>query len=100
MTIIEKGPSKVQSPSSNESRSGFIKSELRRELRSPDMKEKSSRRDGDLISTATSALRRLHFRSAGGSRPKRVFIYCINRFHHRVYKQKKELKIIRVQNIL
>lgn len=69
MTIIEKGPSKVQAPSPSEPRSGFIKTpETRRELRSP---EKSGRKDNDLISTATSALRRLHFRSAGGSRPKR-----------------------------
>ncbi|KAK6618694.1 hypothetical protein RUM43_013085 [Polyplax serrata] len=71
MTIIEKGPSKVQTPSPGEPRSGYIKTELRKELRSPEMVEKSGRRDSDLISTATSALRRLHFRSAGGSRPKR-----------------------------
>lgn len=70
MTIIEKNPPPVQVPSPGKSRPSLInRLEGRRDSRSPEPKDK--RRDSDLLSTATSALRRLHFRSAGGSRSKR-----------------------------
>lgn len=88
MTIIEKNPSMVQSPSPSRSRVP------RRDL------DKPARKDGDLLSSATSALRRLHFKSAGSSRTKKGVSasFCFKKsgffvWNSQVDKTKKKQKV-------